>query len=97
MNLIINIRLKQRYFLAIFGGFLFTLLLFIPSTVHAQPATSFESTLIFPLQEKHVHSSSAVELPNGDLLSCWFQGSGERTANDVAVMGARLKKGQRNG
>src|SRR5690554_369694 len=94
MNLIINIRLKQRYFLAIFGGFLFTLLLFIPSTVHAQPATSFESTLIFPLQEKHVHSSSAVELPNGDLLSCWFQGSGERTANDVAVMGARLKKGQ---
>jgi len=52
-----------------------------------------ESTLIFPLQEKHVHSSSIVELPNGDLFTCWFQGSGERTANDVVVNGARLKKG----
>lgn len=52
-----------------------------------------EKSLIFPLQEQHVHSSSIVELPNGDLLSCWFQGSGERTANDVVVNGARLKKG----
>ena len=48
--------------------------------------------LIFPLQSKHVHSSSIVELPNGDLLTCWFQGSGERTANDVMINGARLKK-----
>lgn len=51
--------------------------------------------LIFPLQEQHVHSSSIVELPNGDLLTCWFQGSGERTANDVVVNGARLKKGEK--
>ena len=48
---------------------------------------------IFPLQSRHVHSSSIVELPNGDLLSCWFQGSGERKANDVKIMGSRLKKG----
>src|SRR5690606_25581159 len=34
-----------------------------------------------------------VELPNGDLLLAWFQGSGERTADDVRIMGARLKKG----
>jgi predicted neuraminidase len=53
-----------------------------------------KTELIFPLQEQHVHSSSIVELPNGDLLSCWFQGSGERTANDVVVNGARLKKGE---
>jgi len=52
------------------------------------------SELIFPLQEKHVHSSSIVELPNGDLLTCWFQGSGERTANDVLVNGSRLKNGE---
>lgn len=52
-----------------------------------------ESELIFPLQEQHAHSSSIVELPNGDLLTCWFQGSGERTANDVVINGARLKKG----
>ena len=34
-----------------------------------------------------------MELPNGDLLAAWFQGSGERTADDVRIMGARLKKG----
>ena len=49
--------------------------------------------LIFPLVDQHVHSSCFVELPNGDFLVVWFQGSGERTANDVQVMGARLKKG----
>ncbi|MCD6596814.1 MAG: hypothetical protein J7L04_03960, partial [Bacteroidales bacterium] len=45
------------------------------------------SEYIFPLQNLHVHSSSIVELPNGDLLACWFEGSGERTANDVLVKG----------
>ena len=52
-----------------------------------------EGRLIFPPQGKHVHGSSIVELPNGDLLACWFHGSGERSANDVMVQGARLKKG----
>jgi len=55
-----------------------------------------ESGLIFPLQAQHVHSSSIVELPNGDLLVCWFQGSGERRANDVVINGSRLKKGETN-
>ena len=70
--------------------------LFISHVADAQQKTrsSFASEFIFPIQEKHVHSSSVVELPNGDLLVCWFEGSGERTANDVKVMGARLKKGQ---
>src|SRR5262249_2098800 len=40
-----------------------------------------------------VHSSCIVECPNGDLLACWFQGSGERRATDVAIMGARLRRG----
>ena len=48
---------------------------------------------IFPLQDKHVHSSSIVQLPNGDLLAVWFHGSGERTANDVILQGSRLKSG----
>ena len=56
--------------------------------------SSYQSAHIFPVQEKHVHSSSIVELPNGDLLTCWFEGSGERTANDVVVMGSRKKNGQ---
>ncbi|MDP2338307.1 MAG: sialidase family protein [Bacteroidota bacterium] len=49
--------------------------------------------LIFPVQNEHTHGSSVVSLPNGDLLAAWFQGSGERSADDVRVMGARLKKG----
>src|SRR3954447_23143124 len=53
----------------------------------AAPAMSGE--LIFPLEKWHNHSSSVVELPNGDLLVCWFHGSGERTADDVLIRGAR--------
>ena len=49
--------------------------------------------LIFPEQEKHVHSSSIAECPNGDILACWFYGSGERGASDVVVQGSRLRKG----
>jgi len=53
----------------------------------------FSAEFIFPFQHLHVHSSSIVELPDGGLLSCWFEGSGERTANDVVIKGARLDKG----
>ncbi|MBN2593731.1 MAG: exo-alpha-sialidase [Sedimentisphaerales bacterium] len=49
---------------------------------------------IFPLVSQHVHGSTIVELPNGDLLAAWFQGSGERWADDVAIMGARLQASQ---
>lgn len=47
---------------------------------------------IFPRQTQHVHGSSLVALPNGDLLAVWFQGSGERTADDVLLMGSRKSK-----
>lgn len=59
----------------------------------AQPFHTAE--LIFPLENWHNHASAIVETPNGDLLVCWFHGSGERTADDVKVEGARLKKGER--
>lgn len=48
---------------------------------------------IFPFQDEHVHGSSIVMLPGGDMLAAWFQGSGERTADDVRIMGSRLKSG----
>jgi predicted neuraminidase len=52
-----------------------------------------ESEIIFPLEAWHNHASCIVEAPNGDLLVCWFHGSGERTADDVKIEGARKRKG----
>jgi predicted neuraminidase len=65
-----------------------------PAQVYAQ--SEIQDNPIFPLQEKHVHSSSIVECPNGDFLACWFYGSGERTADDVLIQGARSTKGSDN-
>jgi predicted neuraminidase len=45
---------------------------------------------IFPLQTQHCHASTIVELPDKDLLVAWFQGSGERTAEDVVIKGSRF-------
>ncbi len=52
-------------------------------------APQYRAELIFPLEHWHNHSSSVVELPNGDLLVVWFHGSGERTADDVLINAAR--------
>jgi len=56
----------------------------------------FDTQLIFPLEHWHNHSSSLVELPNGDLFVCWYSGSGERTADDVKVLAARFPKGKKS-
>ena len=57
-----------------------------------QPAIK-QAILLFPPQSEHAHGSSIVQLSNGDVLAAWFQGSGERKADDVLILGARLKKG----
>src|SRR5687768_15919389 len=49
---------------------------------------------IFPTETWHNHASCIVEARNGDLIVCWFHGSGERTADDVKILGARLRKGE---
>ena len=59
----------------------------------ANDDSNFRSSLVFPYQDEHVHGSTVVQLPNGDVLSAWFQGSGERWADDVRIMGSRLIKG----
>jgi predicted neuraminidase len=70
---------------------LLTLVFSVPT--QAAPASELEAEFIFPQQDKHCHGSSLVECPNGDLLACWFYGSGERSADDVLIQGARKKKG----
>jgi predicted neuraminidase len=55
----------------------------------------FNSELIFPLEHWHNHGSCIVEAPNGDLIVAWFHGSGERTADDVKIEGARLRRGRK--
>ena len=50
--------------------------------------------LIFPLEHWHNHGSCIVETPAGDLLVCWFHGSGERKADDVKIEGARKRAGE---
>ncbi len=56
-----------------------------------QAPSRCETCDVFPMVRDHVHGSTIVELPNGDLLAAWFQGSGERWADDVVIMGARRK------
>ena len=64
-----------------------------PSATQA-PTKIVDSAFIIPKQgEDHVHSSSIVELPDGALLAAWFQGSGECSADDVRIMGARKPSG----
>lgn len=76
--------LSALFLISAFGG--------MAQTRNARKAIVSEE-IIFPYQGEHVHGSSMVMLPDGDLLAAWFQGSGERTADDVRIMGARLKKG----
>jgi dipeptidyl aminopeptidase/acylaminoacyl peptidase/predicted neuraminidase len=56
-------------------------------------APRYAAELVFPLHPKHNHAPGIVECPNGDLLVSWYRGSGERSADDVAVYGARLRAG----
>src|SRR5262245_23185268 len=51
----------------------------------------YDAELVFPLHPKHNHAPGIAECPNGDLLVSWYRGSGERSADDVAVYGARKK------
>lgn len=62
---------------------------------HAEDDTTavFSSELIFPLHASHNHAPGIVECANGDLIASWYRGSGERTADDVAVFGSRRPAG----
>lgn len=53
----------------------------------------YQAELVFPLHPQHNHAPGVVVCPHGDLLVSWYRGSGERSADDVAVFGARKKAG----
>jgi predicted neuraminidase len=77
---------------------LIAILLLISFSGISQKKNAYNSIVkqefVFTPQSEHSHGSSIVALPNGDFLVAWFQGSGERTADDVRIMGARLEKGK---
>jgi len=66
-----------------------------PASAATRDAESpfLKSEIIFPLEIWHNHASCIVEASNGDLLVCWFHGSGERNADDVKIEGARKRRG----
>jgi len=73
----------------------FVALLLLAASAFAADAPEYRDELVFPLNPKHNHAPGVVECPNGDLLVSWYRGSGERSADDVAVLGARLPKGSK--
>lgn len=60
-----------------------------------QPAmpVHYDAQLVFPLRTDHNHAPGIVSLPSGELIASWYRGSGERSADDVAVYGSRLRPG----
>ncbi len=55
---------------------------------HSDPF--FYSAEIFEPIDLHTHGGTIVELPNGDLMAAWFEGTGERWADDVSIRGSRF-------
>lgn len=61
-----------------------------------EPADSppvYAAEFVFPFDPQHNHAPGIAELANGELIVSWYRGSGERSADDVAVFGARRKAG----
>jgi len=75
------------------GGLLAAALAFLCAAGAAKPVPAVRSEHIFPPGYLHTHGSCILQCPNGDLLVCWYRGSGERSADDVEIVGARRRRG----
>ncbi len=64
-----------------------------PERARGADGPRYREELVFPLDARHNHAPGIVELPDGQLLVSWYRGSGERKADDVVVLGARLAPG----
>ncbi len=60
-----------------------------------QPVPVLVSEAIFPPEARHNHASCVVEAPDGTLFVAWFNGSGERQADDVKIQASRRRPGAR--
>lgn len=74
-------------------GLLVLVLLAATIEVRAEEKPFLRGEFVFPAENLHNHGSCLVEAPNGDLIVCWFNGSGERTADDCRILGARRPRG----
>jgi predicted neuraminidase len=61
----------------------------------ADDSPHHRAEFVFPLDDRHNHAPGIVECPDGQLLVSWYRGSGERKADDVVILGARLPAGAR--
>src|SRR3954447_24407204 len=68
------------------------LALMLAAPAEDQPS-SYSAELVFPLHPLHNHAPGIAEFPSGELFITWYRGSGERTADDVAVYASRRKPG----
>ncbi len=57
----------------------------------ADSSPVYSAEFVFPFNSQHNHAPGIAELANGELIVSWYRGSGERSADDVAVLGARRK------
>ncbi len=76
-----------------FCAFLLGGVLLFNSAASGQESPEYAAEFVFPLHPQHNHAPGIAELPNGDLFVSWYRGSGERSADDVAVYGARRQVG----
>jgi predicted neuraminidase len=77
----------------VMAGMLVVLAAAMTGVAAQAPAGEYKAELLFPVEHWHNHSSSIVEHPDGHLLVTWFHGSGERTADDVELLGAWQRRG----
>lgn len=76
------------------AGLIAVLLVGAADAADAIEERGLRAELVFPLERQHNHAPGIAELPDGSLLVSWYRGSGERTADDVAVYGARRASGE---
>ena len=73
-------------------GWALSLLLAAHAGANAAPPELVKKAIFEP-EEKHNHASCIIETPKGELLTVWYNGTGERRADDVVIQAAWLAKG----